>query len=42
MDKNVEGTRSSIDVTPLNDGVYFLQAFDSNGNKTTLKFVKKK
>jgi len=42
MDKNVEGTRNSIDVTPLNDGVYFLQAFDSNGNKTTLKFVKKK
>ncbi len=42
IDKNVEGARNSIDVSSLNNGVYFLQAFDNNGNKATLKFIKKK
>ncbi|MBR6132902.1 MAG: T9SS type A sorting domain-containing protein, partial [Bacteroidales bacterium] len=41
-EKNVEGTRNNIDVSSLNDGVYFLQVFDGKGNKTTHKFVKKK
>ena len=41
IDKAVNGNRNTIDISQLNNGIYFLQATDNNGNKKTLKFVKK-
>ncbi len=39
--KNVEGNSNTVDISSLANGMYFLQASYNDGNKATLKFVKK-
>lgn len=41
IDKATNGNRNTIDISALNNGIYFLQATDNNGNRKTMKFIKK-